>query len=89
MRTLLFSAVCAMLLSTAWPAAQAASGDVVVPKHRTRDGSYVPANVPPSSGGTHYARRPGKRGVAHVTAARSDANAIAVPLFARARNVRP
>ncbi len=84
----LLSAICALLLAAAWPAAQAASGDVVVPAHRTKDGSYVPANVPPSSGGTHYARRPGKRSVAHAAAARSEPNAIAVPLFAQARTVR-
>lgn len=85
----LMSAACALLgLAAATPVAQAASGDVVVPAHRTKDGSYVPANVPPSSGGTHLARRPGKRSVAHVAAARSEPNAIAVPLFAQARNVR-
>lgn len=68
--------------------APAAPGDVVVPAHRTKDGSYVPANVPPSSGGTFYARRPGTRSVAHVAATRSEPIAIAVPIFAQARAIR-
>ncbi len=42
--------------SSALPAA-AGPGDVYVPAHRTADGSWVPANVPPSSGGTRMARK--------------------------------
>lgn len=84
----LLSGACALVLAAACPVAQAASGDVVIPAHRTKDGSYVPANVPPSSGGTHLARRPGKRNVAHIAAPRSEPNAVAVPIFAQARTVR-
>jgi hypothetical protein len=49
-----------LFATMAWPAAQAAPGDVVVPAHRTRDGHYVPPNVPPLSGGTQLARRPAR-----------------------------
>jgi hypothetical protein len=62
----------------------AAPGDVFVPAHRTRDGHFVPANVPPLSAGTHPARRPGRGGAAHrhVRAKR------AIPLLVDARPVR-
>jgi hypothetical protein len=61
-RQILALALVAVALS---PAAQAAPGDVFVPAHRTRDGHYVPPNVPPVSAGTHLARRPGRRAAAH------------------------
>ena len=80
-------AVCALLLATSWPAAQAASADVVIPAHRTKDGSWVPANVPPSSGGTHLARRPGKLSAARGTT-RVAGDAVGVPMFAQARTLR-
>lgn len=80
-------AACALFLATSGPLAQAASGDVVVPAHRTRDGSWVPANVPPSSGGTHLARRPAKRTTAHGPA-RLVGDAALVPIFAQARTLR-
>lgn len=84
----LLSAACALLLlAAATPVAQAAPGDVVVPAHRTRDGSWVPANVPPSSGGTYLARRPGKRSAAHGTS-RVVGAAVAVPIFAQARAIK-
>ncbi|MDQ6640007.1 MAG: hypothetical protein M3Z15_10145, partial [Pseudomonadota bacterium] len=57
-------AFCALLTALA-PAANAAPGDFFVPAHRTRDGHYVPPNVPPLSGGTHLARRPSRGGAAH------------------------
>ncbi len=76
----------------AWAAiaghAVAAPGDVFVPAHRTRDGSYVPPNVAPLSGGNHIARRPSRgRAVPHrsVVAPRSG---IASPLFVAARPLR-
>ena len=82
------SAACALLLlAAATPAAQAASGDVVIPAHRTKDGSWVPANVPPSSGGTHLARRPGKRSAVRGTTAVASQGA-SVPIFAQARTLR-
>ena len=55
-------AVGALLLITAWLPAEASPGDVYVPAHRTRDGSYVPPNVAPLSGGTYLARRPTRHG---------------------------
>jgi hypothetical protein len=80
-------AACAVFLATSWPAAQAGSGDVVVPAHRTRDGTWVPANVPPSSGGTQLARRPAKRFTARIPS-RVASEAVAVPIFAQARKLR-
>jgi len=63
---------------------RAAPGDVYVPAHRTRDGHYVPPNVPPSSSGTRVAHRP-SRGAA----AQKHANAkLAPPLLVDAREVR-
>ena len=78
---------CALLLAVSWSAAQAGSGDVVIPAHRTKDGSWVPANVPPSSGSTHLARRPGKRSAAHATT-RVTGEGGGVPIFAQARTLR-
>jgi hypothetical protein len=52
------SLIVACTLAVAASAALAAPGDVVVPAHRTKDGQWVPANVPPSSGKTTLARRP-------------------------------
>jgi len=50
--------VVACTLAVAASAAPAAPGDVVVPAHRTKDGHWVPANVPPMSGQTSLARQP-------------------------------
>jgi hypothetical protein len=61
--------IVACALVAAATAAFAAPGDVVVPAHRTKDGHWVPANVPPLSGGTHLARRPARGGVATRQAA--------------------
>ena len=52
------SLIVACTLAVAAISAPAAPGDVVVPAHRTKDGQWVPANVPPSSGKTTLARRP-------------------------------
>jgi hypothetical protein len=49
-------AILALVGSCALPVA-AGPGDVYVPAHRTGDGHWVPANVPPSSGGTRMARK--------------------------------
>jgi hypothetical protein len=52
------SLIVACSLAIAASAVPAAPGDVVVPAHRTKDGQWVPANVPPTSGKTTLARRP-------------------------------
>ena len=76
-------ALCSLVLAFA-PDAGAAPGDVYVPAHKTRDGHYVPPNVPPASAGTRVARRP-SRG----TAAPRHTNAkLAPPLLVEAREVR-
>ena len=76
-------ALCTLVLAIA-PDVRAAPGDVYVPAHRTRDGHYVPPNVPPASAGTRVARRP-SRG----TAAPRHTNAkLAPPLPVDAREVR-
>lgn len=68
--------------------AVAAPGDVFVPAHRTRDGSYVPPNVAPLSGGNRMARRPVMgRAVVHRSAFTSRSG-IASPLFVAARPLR-
>jgi hypothetical protein len=70
--------------------ARAADGEAVVPAHRTEDGSLVPANVPPASGGTHLARRPGKSGRAAPARASPAARAAAMPpIFTEAPPMRP
>jgi len=63
------SLIVACTLAAAATAVSAAPGDVVVPAHRTKDGHWVPANVPPSSGGTRLARRPTRGTVAMRQAA--------------------
>ena len=65
--------------------ALAGPGDVFVPAHRTRDGSYVPANVPTTSGGTHAAQRP-RRLAAGPSPSLQRLGSIP-PLFAEARPV--
>ena len=79
----LLLALCPLVLAFA-PDVRAAPGDVYVPAHRTRDGHYVPANVPPSSSGTHPSRRPSRSTAAH---AHADAK-LAPPLLVEAREVR-
>ena len=76
-------ALCSLVLAFA-PDAGAAPGDVYVPAHKTRDGHYVPPNVPPSSSGTRAARRPSRGTVAprHTNAK------LAPPLLVEAREVR-
>ena len=78
-----FLAICALVVIFA-PDVRAAPGDVFVPAHRTRDGHYVPPNVPPRSAGTHLARRPSRGTAAHRQARAKRA----VPLFVEARAVR-
>jgi hypothetical protein len=62
---------------------QAAPGDVYVPAHRTGNGLWVPANVPPSSGGTRMARK------LNPKAAKPAATATGTsPLFVSAAPIR-
>jgi len=56
MKPLVLAALVSFACGSALPVA-AGPGDVYVPAHRTADGSWVPANVPPSSGGTRPARK--------------------------------
>ena len=76
-------AITALLLSGA-----AAAGDVLVPAHRTRDGSYVPANVAPNSSGSYLARRPGKGHGAPAARSSQAKPALVPPLLANAQPVR-
>ncbi|MDQ2734491.1 MAG: hypothetical protein M3Y55_05765 [Pseudomonadota bacterium] len=76
----------ALLLAGASIGAQAAQGDVYVPAHRTRDGSQVPANVPPSSGGTRAAHVL-ERSRARARAARPAHSGIVAPIFVAAKAV--
>ena len=76
-------AFCVLLLVFAADA-HSAPGDVFVPAHRTRDGQYVPANVPPLSAGTHSVRRPARGAVAQ----RPSGAKLAPPLLVEAREVR-
>ena len=76
-------ALCSLLLAFA-PDVRAAPGDVYVPAHRTRDGHYVPANVPPSSARTRVSSRPSRN-----AAAPKHANSkLAPPLLVEAREAR-
>jgi len=74
----------AFLLAAPIVSAQAAPGDMFVPAHRTRDGHFVPPNVPPLSAGTHPARRPGKGSLA-LSHSRSG---LPAPIFVEARDLR-
>ena len=68
----------------------AGPGDVYVPAHRTADGHWVPANVPPASGGTRMARKPTARAAVRPPASAATPNAsLAVPpLFVAAEPIR-
>ncbi|MEP6739285.1 MAG: hypothetical protein ABJA61_02835 [Caldimonas sp.] len=68
--------------------AHAAAGDAVVPAHRTRDGSFVPANVPPLSGGTHLARRPARSTARAQHGNQKARPAITAPIFVEAPPMR-
>ena len=78
----------------ALPAA-AGPGDVYVPAHRTANGLWVPANVPPSSGGTRMAKKlPARSAKAPATApatatpSTSNGSPAMPPLFVAAEPVR-
>jgi hypothetical protein len=65
----------------------AAPGDTVVPAHRTRNGTYVPASIPPMSAGTRLAPRVGKSSKA-APAQDQVSTTLLVPLFAEAKPIR-
>ena len=67
--------------------ALAGEGDVVEPAHRTRDGHYVPANVPPLSGGTYMASRPGRSTATPHRGTPKAGTASAAPIFVEARQI--
>jgi hypothetical protein len=71
--------------------ALAGPGDVYVPAHRTANGLWVPANVPPSSGGTRPARKLPARSAkvpAAAPASPSTASPAMPPLFVAADPIR-
>jgi hypothetical protein len=72
----------ALAFALACVAARASDGAGYVPAHRTKDGHYVPANVPPSSAATGTARRSGAGKRARTQAA------LLPPLLAEARPLR-
>jgi hypothetical protein len=65
----------------------AAPGDTVVPAHRTQNGAYVPASVPPMSAGTRLATRPAKTSKASLAEDYSTPT-LMVPLLAEAKPIR-
>ena len=69
-------------------AGEASAGDVLVPAHRTRDGSYVPANVAPNSSGSYLARRPGKGSRAPASSRPAARSVLVPPLLANAQPIR-
>jgi hypothetical protein len=88
MKLLAFAALVLVGCSSALPAA-AGPGDVYVPAHRTADGSWVPANVPPSSGGTRMARKlPVRSAKPAAAAAALPASPTAPPLLIAVEPVR-
>ena len=83
----IFIAAC---FATASAAAVAGTGDVYVPAHRTANGLWVPANVPPSSGGTVPSRKIKGRATPPLAPAQT-AEAVAPtvpPLFVAAKPIR-
>jgi len=89
MKTPACAALALLACCAALPAA-AGPGDVYVPAHRTADGHWVPANVPPSSGGTRMARKPAERTAVRPPAAAATPNASSAmpPLFVAAEPIR-
>ena len=88
MKPLALAALVLLGCSSALPAG-AGPGDVYVPAHRTADGLWVPANVPPSSGGTRMARKLTARSAkAPVATVASPASPAMPPLFVAAEPIR-
>ena len=88
MKTLARAALALLACCAALPVA-AGPGDVYVPAHRTADGSWVPANVPPSSGGTRMVRKlPVRTAKPPAATATSSASPPAPPLLVTAEPIR-
>jgi hypothetical protein len=68
--------------------AEAADPEVFVPAHRTRDGTFVPANVPPNSSAAHLARRPGKVNSPAADGGRVAPARMVAPILAEAQPIR-
>ncbi len=66
--------------------AHASDGAGYVPAHRTKDGHYVPPNVPPSSAGTGTARRGARAGSRGHRAGHSSVQ-LAPPLLVEAKPI--
>jgi hypothetical protein len=77
----------ATLLFVVSGSALAGSGDVYVPAHRSKDGTFVPANVPPSSGGTHSVSHLGHSGASHHASSSRQRNGVAAPIFVNAKSI--
>jgi|NGEPerStandDraft_6_1074524.scaffolds.fasta_scaffold26374_4 hypothetical protein len=84
-KTMLAAALCAFALSGL---AHAADGAFYVPAHRTKDGSYVPPNVPPSSGSARFAPKLAASRATHHKRRHRHRAGIVVPLFVEAKPVR-
>jgi len=86
----LFPVAFLLLVCGAALPAVAGPGDVYVPAHRTADGLWVPANVPPSSGGTRMAKKPARatKATATTTPSTSTASPAMPPLFVAAEPIR-
>lgn len=79
--------VFAIVVLLACTLVQASDGAGYVPAHRTKDGHYVPPNVPPSSAGTTSSRRlkrPGGQAAHNARSAR-----LLPPILVEARGVHP
>jgi len=88
MKPLVLAALVLFGSGSVLPAA-AGPGDVYVPAHRTADGSWVPANVPPSSGGTRPARKlPVRSAKPPAAPAAVPASPTAPPLIVAAEPIR-
>src|SRR5438128_10844867 len=85
MKTPACAALALLACCVALPVA-AGPGDVYVPAHRTAVGHWVPANVPPSSGGTRVAKKPqaGAAGGPPAVVATPNAAAAMSPLVVAA-----
>jgi hypothetical protein len=76
--------IVAVLVLLACSLVQASDGAGYVPAHRTKDGHYVPPNVPSSSVGTVSSRRLKRPGGHHARSAR-----LLPPILVEARGVHP
>lgn len=66
---------------------RAGSGDVYVPAHRSKDGTFVPANVPTSSGGTHGVARLGHSSTGRHASSGRQRNGVVAPIFVNAKTI--